>query len=218
MWIANSNSPDEWNINATFILYTRMQKIKLWVLFTKLKPKPSFPLLAESLAQRLVSDERLFSLNKEYYKETRLEVRTKGKNVPSDSFFWRLASAWRPRHLINASVFWFTVYAFKGGFHLFTVSDRRGDNADFLKSCFVCCSVFCRASLFSFHWSLDVVIIKCAHTLQGNWNDRHKASSSLQYCPLYLLEYWVRVLCTGIGGQQTAGGGSGSFLSHKLFQ
>lgn len=30
-----------------------------------------------------------------------------------------------------------------------------------------------------------------------------------------LVEYWVRVLCTGIGGQRTAGGGSGSFLSHS---
>lgn len=36
---------------------------------------------------RLVSDEGLFSLNKEYHEEIHLEIRTKGKNVPPDSSF-----------------------------------------------------------------------------------------------------------------------------------
>lgn len=57
------------------------EKIKLQVLFTKLKPKPSFSLLAESLALRLLSDGRLFSLNKEYYGEIHLEILIKSGNV-----------------------------------------------------------------------------------------------------------------------------------------
>lgn len=56
--------------------------IKLQVLFTKLKPKLSFSLFAESLAVRLLSDGRLFSLNKEYYREMHLEILAKGGNVP----------------------------------------------------------------------------------------------------------------------------------------
>jgi len=69
-----------------FIFLHQNAKIKLQVLFTKLKPEPSSPLLAESLALRLISDEGLFSLNKEYYEEVHLEILTKDKNVPSDSF------------------------------------------------------------------------------------------------------------------------------------
>ena len=55
--------------------------IRLQVLFTKLKPKPTFSLFAESLALGLLSDGRLFSLSKEYYREMHLEILAKGGNV-----------------------------------------------------------------------------------------------------------------------------------------
>lgn len=127
---------------------------------------------------------------------------------PSYSFFWRLARAWRPQHLIliHESVLQFTtVYAIKRRFHLFTLFDRRENNAD-LNNSFEYCNIFLRAILLCFHFSLDV------------WNDRHKPFFSLVLPFLLFRLLGVSSVQYYLYRQQTVGEGGRNFLSHKLFQ
>lgn len=60
----------------------------------------------------------------------------------------------------NRDNFYFLLF-FKRSFHLFTIFDRRENSAGF-KNCFDYCNIFSRANLLCFHFSLNVIIIKCA--------------------------------------------------------
>lgn len=109
-------------------------RIKLQVLFRKLKPKPSFSLFPESLALRLLSDGRLLSLNKEYYKQSFTWKYWKGYRRPILFLLLKAGRCLKTTALNSRVPAWiYHGMHIKRKVHLFTRLEERGSHAESMK-------------------------------------------------------------------------------------